>query len=88
MSAPFAVLRPAVLKNVPPSVTRRLFDAMADRLPDAGALPGAGTDGRLGKLTERELEVLMKVANGLSNAEFAGRGGLPDRAGSAIVSGV
>jgi DNA-binding NarL/FixJ family response regulator len=56
---------------VAPSVTRRLLDAMADRLPDAGGSPASGADGRLGKLTERELEVLMKVANGLSNAEIA-----------------
>ena len=56
---------------VAPSVTRRLLDAMADRLPDAGCSPASGADGRLGKLTERELEVLMKVANGLSNAEIA-----------------
>jgi DNA-binding NarL/FixJ family response regulator len=56
---------------VAPSVTRRLLDAMADRLPDAGGSPASGADGRLGKLTEREFEVLMKVANGLSNAEIA-----------------
>jgi DNA-binding NarL/FixJ family response regulator len=56
---------------VAPSVTRRLLDAMADRLPDTGGSPASGADGRLGKLTERELEVLMKVANGLSNAEIA-----------------
>jgi DNA-binding NarL/FixJ family response regulator len=56
---------------VAPSVTRRLLDAMADRLPDAGGSTASGADGRLGKLTERELEVLMKVANGLSNAEIA-----------------
>jgi DNA-binding NarL/FixJ family response regulator len=56
---------------VAPSVTRRLLDAMADRLPDPGGPPDTGVDGRLGKLTERELEVLLKVANGLSNAEIA-----------------
>jgi DNA-binding NarL/FixJ family response regulator len=57
---------------VAPSVTRRLLDAMADRLPDrspAGDAPIAGHG--LERLTERELEVLRKLARGLSNAEIA-----------------
>ncbi|MFJ9779074.1 response regulator [Amycolatopsis sp. NPDC101161] len=57
---------------VAPSVTRRLLDAMADRLPDPAAPPGTPvTERGLDRLTERELEVLRKVARGLSNAEIA-----------------
>ena len=56
---------------VAPSVTRRLLDAMADRLPDPGGQADTTPDSRLAKLTERELEVLLKVATGLSNAEIA-----------------
>jgi DNA-binding NarL/FixJ family response regulator len=56
---------------VAPSVTRRLLDAMAHRLPEPGGQLQPDSDGRLARLTERELEVLTKVANGLSNAEIA-----------------
>jgi DNA-binding NarL/FixJ family response regulator len=56
---------------VAPSVTRRLLDAMAPRLPDPRATGPNDTDGRLGRLTEREVEVLTQVAGGLSNAEIA-----------------
>jgi DNA-binding NarL/FixJ family response regulator len=56
---------------VAPSVTRRLLDAMADRLPDPGGRADTAPDSRLAKLTERELQVLLKVATGLSNAEIA-----------------
>ncbi|MEV6445181.1 response regulator transcription factor [Amycolatopsis sp. NPDC051716] len=60
---------------VAPSVTRRLLDAMAAHLPDP-AVPQGGTAGPetergLDRLTERELQVLTKVAGGLSNAEIA-----------------
>jgi DNA-binding NarL/FixJ family response regulator len=55
---------------VAPRVTRRLLDTMADRLPDLRAGAGAH-DSRLDRLTEREREVLLQVAQGLSNAEIA-----------------
>ncbi|HVV12272.1 response regulator transcription factor [Amycolatopsis sp.] len=56
---------------VAPSVTRRLLDAMADRLPETGDRDRA-VDPRLARLTEREVEVLTRLAGGLSNAEIAG----------------
>lgn len=58
---------------VAPSVTRRLLNAMADRLPDPAGRCQPGRDDRLARLTERELEVLTQLANGLSNAEIAKR---------------
>ncbi len=50
-----------------PSITRRLLDRVASRLPSAqeGGIPA------LSELTERELEVLKLVARGMSNAEIA-----------------
>ena len=56
---------------VAPSVTRRLLDAFAGQLPDLRSdadrpdLPAAD------QLTEREREVLVQVAEGLSNREIA-----------------
>jgi DNA-binding NarL/FixJ family response regulator len=60
---------------VAPSVTRRLLDAYADRLPEDGEAAGAApiADERVARLTEREHEVLLEVVAGRSNAEIAAR---------------
>ncbi|HEX2372938.1 MAG TPA: response regulator transcription factor [Actinomycetota bacterium] len=50
-----------------PSVTRRLLDRFASKLPD----PSAARPPALDTLTARELEVLGLVARGMSNAEIA-----------------
>jgi DNA-binding NarL/FixJ family response regulator len=50
-----------------PSVTRRLLDTFAHRLPRANATATAA----LADLTEREVEVLRLMAAGKSNAEIA-----------------
>jgi DNA-binding NarL/FixJ family response regulator len=57
---------------IAPSVTRRLLDAFAHRLPapqrsDTAARP------ELDRLTAREREILVELARGASNAEIAGR---------------
>jgi DNA-binding NarL/FixJ family response regulator len=53
---------------VAPSITRRLLDRFAGQLG-----PAPTEDPRLAQLTEREREVLLLVAQGLSNAEIAAR---------------
>jgi DNA-binding NarL/FixJ family response regulator len=51
-----------------PTVTRRLLDHFAGQLPGATKAPP-----ELARLTERELEILTLLAEGLSNAELAER---------------
>ncbi|MGC0375849.1 MULTISPECIES: response regulator [unclassified Streptomyces] len=55
---------------VAPSTTRRLLDRFAPMLPSTGQQP---EHKQLERLTEREREVMVLVAQGLSNGEIAAR---------------
>nr|WP_051570571.1 response regulator transcription factor [Cryptosporangium arvum] len=56
---------------VAPSVTRRLLDAYADRLPTPGQ--ASPDDPRVARLTPREREIFVAMGEGLSNPELAER---------------
>lgn len=63
---------------VAPKLTRRLLDAYVHHLPENAGASREGErvpadDPRLSRLTERELEVLVAIGNGWSNAEIGER---------------
>ncbi|MFI0715813.1 LuxR C-terminal-related transcriptional regulator [Streptomyces inhibens] len=57
---------------VSPRITRRLLETFAHQLPAAGDTT-ATKDHRIAMLTARELEVLVEVAQGYSNAKITER---------------
>lgn len=62
---------------IAPSVTRRLLEVFAHRLPDGETAPKADSD-VLAPLTDRERQVFAELAAGLTNAEIASGLGLSD----------
>ena len=62
---------------IAPSVTRRLLEVFAHRLPDGQAAPEPEVD-VLAALTDRERQVFVELAAGLTNAEIAAALSLSD----------
>jgi DNA-binding NarL/FixJ family response regulator len=58
---------------VSPRITRRLLDKYARQLTTSGGDRAAGDRPEISTLTDREREVLMAIADGLSNAEIGAR---------------
>ncbi|ACQ79310.1 two component transcriptional regulator, LuxR family [Beutenbergia cavernae DSM 12333] len=58
---------------VSPRITRRMLELFGEYLPQGGDRDTSASDPRLAELTPRELEVLVAVAEGLSNLEIADR---------------
>lgn len=58
---------------VAPRITRRLLETFAKHLPAGGSPRGGEVNPLLEELTPREREVLLEVAEGLSNGEIAER---------------
>ena len=58
---------------IAPSATKRLIEHMAHDVPATGAMPSGSTyrDPEADLLTDRELQVLIHIAQGLSNQEIA-----------------
>ena len=58
---------------IAPSATKRLIEHMAHDMPATGSLPSESTyrDPEADLLTDRELQVLVHIAQGLSNQEIA-----------------
>ena len=58
---------------IAPSATKRLIEHMAHDVPAAGSMPSGSTyrDPEADLLTDRELQVLIHIAQGLSNQEIA-----------------
>ena len=58
---------------IAPSATKRLIEHMAHDMPATGSLPSESTyrDPEADLLTDREMQVLVHIAQGLSNQEIA-----------------